>query len=119
MPTRIEIATEDGVCPAFVFGDRAAPSVLMYMDGIGMRSALHAIAERLAGAGFYVMLPDLFYRIGPYTAPEPAKLFGDPAVRAEWAKRVSGAISSELTMRDTRAFLAQLPAAKVGTTGYC
>jgi len=116
---RIEIATEDGVCPTFVFGDRGAPNVLMYMDGIGMRPALHAMAERLASAGFYVMLPDLFYRIGPYTALEPAKLFGDPAVRAEWGKRLAGSMSSATAMRDTRALLAALPAAKVGTTGYC
>jgi carboxymethylenebutenolidase len=117
--TRIEITTDDGVCPTFLFGDAAAPNVLMYMDGIGMRPALHLMAERLASAGFYVMLPDLFYRIGPYTAPEPAKLFGDPVVRAEWAKRLTATTSSANAMRDTRTFLAHLPAAKIGTTGYC
>ena len=117
--TRIEITTDDGVCPTFLFGDAAAPSVLMYMDGIGMRPALHAIAERLASMGFHVMLPDLFYRIGPYTAPEPARLFNDPAVRMEWFTRLSATTTSANIMRDTRAFLAQLPGAKVGTTGYC
>ena len=117
--TRIEIATDDGLCPTLLFGDPAAPNVLMYMDGIGMRPALHAVAERLASAGFHVMLPDLFYRLGPYTAPEPAKLFGDPAVRAEWFQRVRPHMSAAKAMQDTRAFLAHLPAAKIGTTGYC
>jgi carboxymethylenebutenolidase len=117
--SRIEITTDDGVCPTYVFGDAAAPNVLMYMDGIGMRPALHAIAERIAGAGFWVMLPDLFYRIGPYTAPEPAKLFGDPEVRAAWMQRLRATMNTASTMRDTRAFLAHMPAAKVGTTGYC
>jgi carboxymethylenebutenolidase len=117
--TRIEITTDDGVCPTFVFGDRAAPNVLMYLDGIGMRPAIQAVAERLAGAGFYVMLPDMFYRIGPYTAPDPAKLFSDPAVRAEWFQRVAATSNAANMMRDTKAFLAHLPAAKVGTTGYC
>jgi carboxymethylenebutenolidase len=117
--TQIEIATEDGVCPAFLFGDPAAPNVLMYMDGVGMRPAIHAIAERLASEGFHVLLPDLFYRIGPYTALEPAKLFADPAVRAEWGKRLGASVNAAGIMRDTRAFLARLPAAKVGTTGYC
>ncbi|HET7499441.1 MAG TPA: dienelactone hydrolase family protein [Kofleriaceae bacterium] len=117
--TRIEIATGDGVCPAVLFGDPAAPNVLMFMDGIGMRPALHAVAERIASEGFHVLLPDLYYRIGPYTAPEPAKLFADPAVRAEWGKRVSALVNSANLIADTRAFLAQLPAAKVGTTGYC
>lgn len=117
--TRIEITTEDGTCPTFLFGDAAAPNVLMFMDGIGMRPALHEVAERLAKAGFYVMLPDLFYRIGPYTAPEPAKLFSDPAVRDAWFQRLRSTMNAAAVMRDTRAFLAQLPAAKVGTTGYC
>jgi carboxymethylenebutenolidase len=99
--------------------DPATPNVLMYMDGIGMRPALHAVAERIAREGFWVMLPDLFYRLGAYTAPEPAKLFGDPAVRADWAKRLQALVNTANVMRDTRAFLAHLPAAKVGTTGYC
>src|SRR5262245_23833190 len=106
--TRIEIKTDDGVGPTFLVGDSASPNVLMYMDGVGMRPALHAMAERLASAGFYVMLPDLFYRIGPYTAPDPAKLFGDPAVRAEWGKRLTALVNAASTMRDTRAFLAHL-----------
>lgn len=117
--TRIEIATDDGLCPTLLFGDPAAPNVLMYMDGIGMRPALHAVAERLASAGFHVMLPDMFYRIGTYTPPDPAKLFGDPAVRAEWFQRVSPHMSPAKAMHDTRVFLSHLPAAKIATTGYC
>jgi len=94
---RIEIATDDGTCPTFLFGDTGAPAVLMFMDGVGMRPAMHAIAERIAGAGFHVMLPDLFYRLGPYTAPEPAKLFTDPAVRSAWMGRVAATIYKWLT----------------------
>jgi carboxymethylenebutenolidase len=117
--TRIDITTDDGVCPTYRFGDATRPNVLMYMDGIGMRPAMHAIAERLAGAGYHVLLPDLFYRLGPYTAPEPAQLFGDPAVRAAWFARIGPHMSAATAMRDTRALLAQLPAARVATTGYC
>jgi len=117
--TKLEIKTDDGVCPTTMYGDSSKPNVLMYMDGIGMRPALHAMAERLANAGFYVMLPDLFYRIGPYTAPEPAKLFSDPDVRDQWFKTLRQVATSANMMRDTRALLEHLPAAKVGTTGYC
>ena len=116
---RIEITTDDGVCPTFVFGETSQPNVLMFMDGVGMRPALHAIADRIASAGFYVMLPDLFYRLGPYTAPEPAKLFGDPAVRAAWFVKLKEVANTEFAVRDTRVFLTHLPAAKIGTTGYC
>ena len=34
----------------------------MYSDGIGMRQALVDIATRIAGGGYYVLLPNLFYR---------------------------------------------------------
>src|SRR5262245_4961839 len=82
--TRLEISTPDGVAPAFHFGDTSAPKVLMLIDGLGMRPAMHEIAERLAGAGYRVLMPDLFYRLGDYTPPDPKALFADPAVRAAW-----------------------------------
>lgn len=113
---QIAIKTDDGICPAYELG--AGPSVLFFIDGIGMRPAMQAMGERLAAAGYRVLMPDLFWRMGPYTAPEPAKLFADPAVRADWFKRAMGAASAELIMRDTRAYLAELPG-KVGVTGYC
>src|SRR5262249_18555513 len=100
------------------------PAVLVYMDGIGIRPALFEIGERISSRGYFVLLPDLFYRAGPYVAPDPAKLFGDPAVRAEWAKFI-GSLNQASVMSDTRAFLDFLGAQpdvkqpKVGTTGYC
>ncbi len=128
--TAIEIDTDDGRCPAHVFrpsdvGDGPWPAVLMYMDGIGMRPALCDMARRLAGMGYYVLLPDVFYRAGAYTAPDPTALFGDPAVRAEHFKKFMAAASVDMVMRDTRAFLAHLAAQpdvvqpKVGVVGYC
>src|SRR5690349_14408600 len=82
--TRIEIKTADGVAPAFEFGAPSSPKVLMLIDGLGMRPAMHEIAERIAAAGFRVLMPDLFYRMGAYTSPDPTKLFTDPEVRAAW-----------------------------------
>ena len=116
--TQIEIRTEDGICPARIYGDHSAPSVLVYLDGIGMRPAMRAIAERIAAAGYHVLLPDVFYRMGPYTAPEPKALFSDPEVRAAWFAKAMGAVNVENTMRDTRAFLDYLPG-PVAVTGYC
>ena len=113
---KIEIRTEDGMCPAWEGG--TGPSVLVFMDGIGMRPAIIAVAERIAALGYRVLIPDLFYRAGPYTAPDPVKLFTDPAVRDEFRAKVSAHVNSGNTMRDTRAFLAHLPG-KVGVTGYC
>jgi carboxymethylenebutenolidase len=116
--TQIEIRTQDGTCPAYVYGDRSAPSVLVYLDGIGMRPAMQAIAERIAAGGYHVLLPDVFYRIGAYTAPEPRALFADPTVRSAWFAKAMAAVNVGNTMRDTQAFLAYLTG-PVAVTGYC
>lgn len=116
--TRIEIATEDGVAPAFVYGAPSAPSVLLLMDGIGMRPAMHELAAQLGQAGYRVLMPDLFYRLGEYTAPDPAALFSDPAVRAAWWGRHATTTMASL-VRDIGAYLDHLDAPRVGVTGYC
>ncbi len=118
MATQIRIETSDGTCPATSYGDPSAPSVLMYIDGIGMRPAMHAIAERIAAAGYRVLLPDLFYRMGPYTAPDPKALFTDPEVRGAWFARARDAVGGDKAITDTRAFLDHL-SGPVAVTGYC
>jgi carboxymethylenebutenolidase len=123
----IQIRTNDGVCPTHVFEpdeDGRWPAVLMFMDGLGIRPALFNIAERLSSNGYYVMLPDLYYRSG-YSASDAATLFSDDAVRKDWASRVLPTVSIEKIMQDMPFFLAHLDAAlvvgrgKIGTTGYC
>jgi hypothetical protein len=103
--TAVEIRTTDGVCPASVFRPAAGagpwPAVLVYMDGIGIRPALFELADTIAQRGYFVLLPDLFYRAGPYTAPEPKQLFGDPKVRADWFAKMIGSTDQEKAMRDT------------------
>jgi carboxymethylenebutenolidase len=115
---QIEIRTDDGTCPAFVYGDASAPSVLMYIDGIGMRPAIRAVAERVASLGYHVLLPDLFYRLGSYQAPDPKAMFTDPDARAAWWQKAMSATNQALLLKDTKAFLEHLPG-KVGVTGYC
>lgn len=101
------------------------PAVIFYMDGIGIRPALFAMAERLANAGYWVLLPDLFYRQGAYTPPDPRGLFSQPEVRADWMKRYISTVTVEGVMRDTAALLeyvgrhAKVRQPKVGTVGYC
>jgi len=116
---RIEIETDDGTCPAYVFGEQGRPKVLFYMDGPGIRPALFEMGERMAAAGYHVLLPDLFYRLGPYAPMDPKVIFGDPAKRADLLSRYISKTTVANVMRDTRAFLAQLGEGKVATTGYC
>jgi carboxymethylenebutenolidase len=113
---QISIKTEDGVAPAYEFG--SGPSVLFFIDGIGMRPAMHELGERLAAGGYHVLMPDVFWRMGAYTAHDPKQLFSDPAIQKDWFSRVMTTSTPDKMMRDTKAYLEHLPG-KVGITGYC
>ena len=128
MPATIDITTDDGVCPAHVFhppGPGPWPAVLFFMDGLGIRPALFEMAERLAGRGYYVLLPDLYYRSGPYEPMDPRRIFSEPELRQTLFQKFMGKLGQANAMRDTRAvlaFLASQPAVapgKIGATGYC
>lgn len=75
---KILVPTQDGECPTHVFtppGHGPWPAVIFYMDAGGIRPTELQMAERLAGAGYVVLLPDLFYRFGPYGPLVPAQVF--------------------------------------------
>src|SRR5882757_9961502 len=88
----IEIQTEDGVCPAYVYrptGRGPWPALLFYMDGVGIRPALFEMAERMASHGYFVLLPDMFYRSGRYEPMDVAKIFAHPELRKALAEKIS------------------------------
>ena len=126
----VSIETRDGKCPTGVFrpSDGSAgpwPAVIVFMDGLGMRPALEPIAQRIADRGYFVILPDLFYRAGSYTPPEPSKIFADPEVRAAWFQKVGAVRDPDNLRSDLEALFAFLDPSKdvagtkIGTTGYC
>lgn len=65
----IEIRTADGVAKATVVradgGSRTDKGVIIYMDAFGPRQALYDMGQRIADAGYTVLVPDLYYRSGP------------------------------------------------------
>src|SRR5689334_5834180 len=122
---QVSIRTRDGECPAHVFTPAGAgpwPAVIFYMDGLGIRPTLVAMGQRLADAGYVVLLPDLFYRAGPYEPLEPKKVFAMADVRAALA-HLFAAIDNRRAAADTAAFLAYLDTRgdiagkRIGTTG--
>jgi carboxymethylenebutenolidase len=127
--TSVTIKTRDGQAPASVFTpstqDGPWPAVLVYMDGRGIRPALFELGERLAKAGYYVLLPDLFYRAGPYEAPGPRVFSEDPDARKRWFDKYISTASPSNVRSDTEAFLAflaeqpEVRSPQIGTTGYC
>ena len=129
MKTDVSLPTPDGDARAFAFtpdsGAGPWPGAIMFMDAPAIRPAMFEMADRLAQAGYYVLLPDLFWRAGPYDPPNiAAARAGDPEAVAVFQK-LRGSTSVEKQMVDTKAcleFLAKQPqakAGKVGVTGYC
>jgi carboxymethylenebutenolidase len=127
--TLVTIKTRDGQPQASVFqpdtGNPPWPAVLVFMDGRGIRPALFELAERIASAGYFVLLPDLFYRAGPYQAPDARAFSQNDVLRKEWQSKYTATASKANVHSDTEAFLAFLaerPEVKslaIGTTGYC
>ena len=126
--SKIDIKTRDGTCPSYVYrpaGEGAKPAVLVFMDGLGIRPAMLELGERLASLGYYVLLPDLFYRSGPYEPMDPHTVFSDPEKRKVLLEKFFAPATPANIMADTRAFLDYLAAQPqvtpggIGTTGYC
>ncbi|GAC1582302.1 MAG: dienelactone hydrolase family protein [Polyangiales bacterium] len=126
--SEIAITTEHGTCRSYVFrptGSGPWPAVLVFMDGLGIRPAMLEVGERLATHGYLVLLPDLFYRSGPYAPMDPRTMFSDPEKRKTLTEKFFALATPVNVMSDTRAFLDYLEAAPdaspggIGTTGYC
>jgi carboxymethylenebutenolidase len=128
MKTKTEIKTSSGSCPSYVYrpaGDGPWPAVLVFMDGLGIRPAMLELGERLAMHGYFVLLPDLFYRSGPYEPMDPHTVFSDPEKRKILMEKFFAHATPANMMSDTSAFLDYLVAqadvkpGRIGTTGYC
>jgi carboxymethylenebutenolidase len=125
----VTIPMPGGEARAYVFtpgqGQGPWPTVLFYMDGPGIRPGLFEMGERLAAHGYYVLLPDMFWRLGPYPPMDPSRLLSDPELRKELFSKFLGSTDAERSMADTQVFLDWLDkqpmarADKVGVTGYC
>ncbi|AZO29684.1 dienelactone hydrolase family protein [Mesorhizobium sp. M1B.F.Ca.ET.045.04.1.1] len=119
----IEIETKDGKAKAGLFRPASAPraGVILYMDAFGPRPALDDMAERLAGHGYAVLVPDLFYRNAPYGPFDAKTAFRVEETKTKLMALVSGT-TQEMTIGDSGAFLDALAAEGIGTigvVGYC
>jgi carboxymethylenebutenolidase len=124
---QLSIRTSDGDCPAHIFkpeGSGPWPAAIFYMEGLGIRPTLFEMSQRLANGGYVVLLPDLFYRAGPYEPLEPKKVFATGDVRAALA-HLFRSTDNRRAVEDTKAFLAYIDTrddvagSTVGTAGYC
>ncbi len=125
--TTVQIKTADGTMDARAIQPAASgqwPAVIVYMDAPGIRPGLVSMAERLASNGYYVLLPNLYYRAGPQPPLDPATAFQEGPERQRMFTLYQS-INQTLVARDTAAcldFLSTQPAVKgtkVGCVGYC
>ncbi|MET1116529.1 MAG: dienelactone hydrolase family protein [Comamonas sp.] len=122
----VVLPTPDGKCPTDVLTPAGAgpwPAVIFYGDAGGMRPAMRDMARQLADAGYLVVLPDLYYRFGPYAPLVPAEVFrGNVAAILAPLMATTG---TDKAARDTQALLAYLDTRgdvagrKVGAVGFC
>jgi carboxymethylenebutenolidase len=101
--------------------------VLLYPDAFGLRPELEKKARELAGHGYYVLVPNLYYRNGPAPVAELPEHIGEdvrPAVIAGLMPLLE-AHTTERILRDADAYLGFLttrPEAGTGPVavlGYC
>ncbi len=123
----LAIPTGDGECPCDLFtpasGEGPWPAIIVYMDAGGIRPTLNAMAQRLADAGYVVLLPDLFYRYGPYGPFVPKEVFaGDfravlgPLMATTNNLKAAQDTGALLAYLDTRGDVA---GRQVGAVGFC
>lgn len=122
MERHVEIVTPEGVMNTYVAapdGPGRWPVVLFYMDAPGKREELHAMARRLAAAGYFVVLPNLYYR----TTREFTLVRDEAGMARMFA--LMATLNNAGAVRDTAALLQFVEAqpeadgSRVGAVGYC
>ncbi len=119
------IRTAEGDCPAWVVTPEGAgpwPAVIVYMDAFGIRPALLSMAQQLADEGYVALVPDLFYRHGPYETMVPAEIF-----KGDFMSVIGPFLATTDNVRaaeDTKAFIAYLETrtdvtGRIGAVGFC
>src|ERR1700732_4032678 len=123
----LDIITQDGAMETFVCPPERSgpfPAGFLRMDAPGIREELRDMARRLGTVGYYVLLPNLYYRAGRNT------IYG-PSVHEEGSpehKRMR-AVRTKMTippvMDDIGAMLAfaeeqqEVKKGPIGCHGYC
>ena len=96
------------------------PVVLFLMDAPGKRELLHGMARRIAADGYYVMLPNLYYRTTPAFELDFAS-----GESFEEMKGLMNKLGNRMVARDAAVLLAHADAdpsadaGQVGIVGYC
>ncbi|MDP6564282.1 MAG: dienelactone hydrolase family protein [Alphaproteobacteria bacterium] len=124
-----EIRTADGVMDTFVCHPEEGgprPAVILYMDAPGIREELRDMARRLGAVGYFVMLPNMYYRVGRegHYGYDLARIRDDDNERQKMFA-VMQSLSNALVVADTEGLVAfargteAAAAGPMGCVGYC
>ena len=119
----LDIATAAGAMNSFVVHPEEGgpfPVLLFYMDAPGKREELHDMARRFAAVGYFVVLPNLYYRSArDFVLKERT----EAALAAMFV--LMGSLNATTTECDTLAMLkfvdgqAAADSSRLGAVGYC
>lgn len=124
---KLDVKTADGVADCWFYrpeGKESAPGVIFFMDALGIRESMHQMAQHLASLGYAVLLPNVFYRVGPFEPFDPKTAFTDPKEKERLFKIIH-TLNPVAVMKDVEAYLDALSKqpgvkpGKVGMIGYC
>jgi carboxymethylenebutenolidase len=123
---QMEIATPDGRMNTFICHperDSPHPAIIFFMDAPGIREELRDMARRLGTVGYYVMLPNLYYRSN---VEELGSVVGEANIATrQKALQLMTTIDIPMIMKDVDALLAFAGSDKaasrgpMGCVGYC
>jgi carboxymethylenebutenolidase len=124
---KIQIPITNGTAEGILFRPEEEgcwPGVIQYTDIGGIRASQQEMARRLAGAGYVVLMPNVFYRTGPLPLFDFPLKFGDERTTKRLAE-LFGPLTPEAIVSDASNYadlLAQngfVKPGSMGVVGYC
>ncbi len=119
----VTVTTPDGACDAALFypsGRGTWPAVLIWPDIMSLRPAFRDIGKRLAGEGYVVLIPNIYYRA------KKAPVIGDNFNFARDRAQLPATPAMDAVDKDSVAMMTFLDAQpqtnkrkKAGVQGYC
>jgi carboxymethylenebutenolidase len=125
---KFDIATGDGAMNTFVcHPDEGGPfpPVIFYQDAPGIRQELFDMARRLATAGYYVILPNLYYRTAREVVIDANQAEIDGSYDSKRMYELIFSLTNTMPVEDTGVLLRtladdpQVRRGPVGALGYC
>lgn len=126
----LNISTDHGLCDSFIAyprDEKPHPAVIIFMDVYGPREYLYEISKRIAALGFFVLLPNIFYK--HKKAPLTHAQFPLTKENREGAflevMPFLKALNHHEVMHDVRSFIhflreqPQVKNSPMGVVGYC